>query len=253
MNNKSNQFLLFMSLWFDQVKKGLLLSMVPPDYRDYDTCLLAVKNDPMMLSSVPNELRNSEICKIAARGNPNTINLVSDDLQPEIYLFSRQYNCTMTIYPYTLLRNEELIDLAVADNGLLLQFIPERLKTPELCKKAVSNKGTALRHVPMDRRTSELCLLAVSESSNALKFVPDEIKDRKLCITALRPYNWTSALYIPTCLEEDEYIKWLMYGSNNYPLQLWASHVIRNWVLKWLYRPSGERVKRMFYSACNNT
>ena len=62
-------------------------------------------------------------------------------------------------------------------DGLALEFVPERLKTPALCEVAVRQNGWALEFVPGALRTQELCLDAVRDAGQALQFVPEKLKD----------------------------------------------------------------------------
>ena len=44
---------------------------------------------------------------------------------------------------------------AVKNDGLALEYVPEKLKTPEICSEAVKNYGIALRYVQEEPRTPE--------------------------------------------------------------------------------------------------
>jgi hypothetical protein len=64
--------------------------------------------------------------------------------------------------------------MAVQQNGMNLQFVPDRFITPELCLMAVQQNGMNLQFVPDRFITPELCETAVKQTPNALRFVKPE-------------------------------------------------------------------------------
>ena len=68
---------------------------------------------------------------------------------------------------------------------IILEYVPEKLKTPELCRAAIENSGWALRYVPEKLKTPELCLLAVQNEGHALQYVPEKLKTPELCLLAV--------------------------------------------------------------------
>ena len=71
------------------------------------------------------------------------------------------------------LKTPEICFAAVREDGVALQYVPDSLVTPELCKIAVQQDGWALQYVPESLRTPEICLAAVQQDGNALNLVPD--------------------------------------------------------------------------------
>jgi hypothetical protein len=59
---------------------------------------------------------------------------------------------------------------AVRQDGMALEDVPEKLKTPEICAEAVCGSGWALAFVPEALKTPELCL-AASRDARAEAFV----------------------------------------------------------------------------------
>lgn len=74
---------------------------------------------------------------------------------------------------------------AVKNNGMALDEVPMKLRTPELCMAALENAGQALAYVPERLKTLEMCKKAVKNSGWALDDVPDTYKTPEICRIAL--------------------------------------------------------------------
>ena len=62
---------------------------------------------------------------------------------------------------------------AVRQDGMALEDVPEKLKTPEICAEAVCGSGWALAFVPEALKTPELCLAAARDAgAEALVLMP---------------------------------------------------------------------------------
>ena len=101
------------------------------------------------------------------------------------------------------LRTPEICLAAVTQYGPALQYIPDALRTPELCLAAVNQNGWALQFVPDALRTPELCLAAVTEYGSALHFVPEALRTPELCLAAVTHYGITLH-YVPEALKTPE-------------------------------------------------
>jgi len=75
-------------------------------------------------------------------------------------------------------RYEEICKIAVSNNGVAIEYVPEELRTLEICKLAVSDMGIAIEDVPEEMRTLEICKIAVSNYRFAIQYVPDHLKDK---------------------------------------------------------------------------
>ena len=80
----------------------------------------------------------------------------------------------------------------VAQNGWMLQSIPEEHRTAELCRMAIDKAGvkvtntyTILDYIPKTLRTEEMCLRAVDRDGAAIRSVPEEVKTYEMCYRAI--------------------------------------------------------------------
>lgn len=100
----------------------------------------------------------------------------------------------------------DLCATAVRNNGLNLQYVPERFKDSQMCALAVSENGEALSDVPAAILTGaegyEICLMAVGSdvSGRVLTAVPSEYlkgdRGRRLCMEAVS-YNGYAIRFVP--------------------------------------------------------
>jgi hypothetical protein len=97
----------------------------------------------------------------------------------------------------------ELCAEAVAQDGLVLRYVPRRFVTGELCTIAVAQNGLALLHVPRRLKTIELCSLAVTQTYLAFYYVPKRLKTVALCTIAVTQ-NGMVMLYVPERLKTVE-------------------------------------------------
>ena len=86
----------------------------------------------------------------------------------------------------------EMLMKVCANDGCALKHASKKLITPELCETAVKENGLSLQFVPEKIITAaekqwlaSIYKTAVSSNSQALKFVPDEFKSAELVETAL--------------------------------------------------------------------
>jgi ribosomal protein L12E/L44/L45/RPP1/RPP2 len=76
---------------------------------------------------------------------------------------------------------------AVRQDGMALEDVPEKLKTPEICAEAVCGSGWALAFVPEALKTPELCLAASRDArAEALVLMPA----RSACTAAALEAVW---------------------------------------------------------------
>ena len=110
----------------------------------------------------------------------------------------------------------DLCATAVRNNGLNLQYVPERFKDSQMCALAVSENGEALSDVPATILTGaegyKICLLAVRNdvSGRALTVVPSEYLKgdcgRRLCMEAVS-YNGYAIRFVPKRLLSKTLVK----------------------------------------------
>ncbi len=84
------------------------------------------------------------------------------------------------------IKTENEVIKTVRQDGMMLQHVPEALRTPAICATAVRQNGLALRWVPEDMKTPELCADAVCSTGWAVKHVPTNLLTEDLCLVAAR-------------------------------------------------------------------
>lgn len=110
----------------------------------------------------------------------------------------------------------------IQDEGCILPYLPESLKTNALCFAAVSVSGTDLEDVPNALKSKELCLAAVQENGEALQYVPDSLKTRELCFEAVKRRNF-ALKWVPEKLRTEEIC--LAAVAQGYRLNFLLPHV----------------------------
>lgn len=116
--------------------------------------------------------------------------------------------------------NSDICMKLLDNDGTLLQYVTEDIKTVELCKHAYDNNYEAIKYFPLTIFTDELCQfclktnykcfrllddslkskyvceIAVSIFGENLEFVPDHLKNKKICLSALKQ-NIRAQKYLP--------------------------------------------------------
>lgn len=110
----------------------------------------------------------------------------------------------------------EVCEVAVKNNGLNLEFVPEQYKDADMCMLAVQGEGDALKYAPdcilFGDRGYEICDMAVRKGFGgyALSFVPDRYLQGKvgksLCRAAVLS-NGYSIKYVPDHLITSDLVK----------------------------------------------
>jgi hypothetical protein len=102
-----------------------------------------------------------------------------------------------------MLKNDRAVCLAaVKQNGLVLRYVPDSLRTKEVSLAAVEQDGRALEYVPEALKTEDMCLAAVKEDGRALKYVPAALKTADMCLAAVKQDDW-ALRYVPEALKAD--------------------------------------------------
>jgi hypothetical protein len=95
---------------------------------------------------------------------------------------------------------------AVQEHGLMLEFVPEELRTYEICLAAVQahphRSGCLLRFVPEELRTYEICLAAVQKDGFSLQFVPEKLRTYEICLAAVQAHPHRSGCLLRFVPEE---------------------------------------------------
>ena len=164
------------------VKEWNTLTNVPDEFRIYEMYLLVIAKHSFYIKTMPKEFLTRDIFIRVLSDNKNskylddvptemfTEEFISDVIQinPNIILDIRGEYLTDKLWARAIQKNgiliehiiydknictEELIEMAVENNGLALQFINP--KTEILCKKAFANTPYAIQYIPDP--TNEMC------------------------------------------------------------------------------------------------
>ncbi len=127
--------------------------------------MTAVQSDGRALEFVPAEFRTAELCRIAVRSHW----LALKDVPPT-------------------LKTEGLCLAAVQSDARAFMACTQA-RTPAICMAAVRQDGMLLEHVPDAMKTAELCMVAVKQNGIAVKFVPDRLKTLELCTATMKQHN----------------------------------------------------------------
>ncbi len=129
------------------IKKNFyLMKYVPNDMIDFDFCMEVIKLNPDFISEVPMEIINYDLWTEAIKGNGYLIEHVINDKDL----------CT-----------DEFIEMALASNGLALQFIED--KTPKFCAIAFENTPFAIRFIPDP--SDEMCDKALERDKTIFSLI----------------------------------------------------------------------------------
>jgi hypothetical protein len=96
-----------------------------------------------------------------------------------------------------------LFSIVLGQNGNLLKYIPNPLRSPQICEAAVKQNGNALKHVPLEQRTKEICEFAIKQSVSALEFSPENSLTKELCKVAVEK-EALLLRYVPYTLRSPE-------------------------------------------------
>lgn len=121
------------------------ISQVPKKFRDYQMYYATIKANGRKIQNVPINHMTYEICYESVKQNikPNS-NL---HMIPSYHKDFNLCKCAL-------------------ENGCLLSDVPPSIKNQELIKIAVENNGNNLKYLTKDEKTYDLCLLAVKNIFN---------------------------------------------------------------------------------------
>ena len=203
---------------------GEALEYVPRKLRTKEMCKIAVFQNGAALRYVPEHLRTAAFCRIALEQNGEALSYVPKALHteemhriavgqaglalvavPDVFLTGRriwklfgmqQRLCAQRKYA------EEICRIAVMQNGKILEYIPQDLRTEEICRIAVAQNGEALKHVPEALRTQDLCRIAVARDGWYLWAVPETLRTEDLCGIAVAE-NGRALSHVPQKLRTE--------------------------------------------------
>jgi Domain of unknown function (DUF4116) len=127
--------------------------------------------------------------------NKETVRTRWNEFKPLLDWMLKQNGMTLQFVPEKH-RTPELYHLAVEQNGLALQHVHKNKRTPELCRLAIEQDGRALQYVPQEHRTPELCRIAIEQNGRVLKDIPETQINHELCRLAVEQ-NGFALVYVP--------------------------------------------------------
>uniref|UniRef100_A0A6C0H918 DUF4116 domain-containing protein n=1 Tax=viral metagenome TaxID=1070528 RepID=A0A6C0H918_9ZZZZ len=102
--------------------------------------------------------------------------------------------------------NVELVDIAVSQNGLALEYASENLKNnKEIVKKAVTLDGLALEYASEKlKNDEEIVKKAVTQNGLALEYASEKLKNEKKIVTEAVTNNGLALEYVSSELQKDK-------------------------------------------------
>jgi len=176
---------------------SLTPSVRVPKNQIEELCKLAVQRNGLALRYVKKQYHTYSICCIAVQQNGKAIQYVRYSSFPE-NLIEKLHNMAVRQNGLVLdlisekYKTYDFCKLAVQENGLALRFVKEQFLTAssllEICKLAVQQNGLALEYVKEQNPSSllEICKLAVQQNGWALKFIKEENQTEEICILAVQ-------------------------------------------------------------------
>lgn len=131
---------------------------VPPEIRNYELCLFAVKTNGALLKVIEARFRDFDMCKAAFSSGGADLADVPD-------VFLRDANFWL---------------------GVALKHIPDAYKTYDLCLNNVRKCGNYLQYVPEAMRDAIMSKAAIAENPWTCRFVPEKYHNQDFFIDAYR-------------------------------------------------------------------
>ncbi|GHV60086.1 hypothetical protein AGMMS49587_00430 [Spirochaetia bacterium] len=160
--------------------------------------LAAIELSGYVFKFMPENLKTADFCRDAIVTNVHNFEYVPEAIKQSknakgipFYHIAVKWNGLVLDHIPENLRTPELYRAAVQSNDFDLEYLPDSLSTPELYLAAVQESGDALMDVPEEFKTAELCLAAVMQNDGALKHVPEALKATVLTKLEKRGYDKT--------------------------------------------------------------
>eukprot|EP01088_Endostelium_zonatum_P001764 TRINITY_DN12115_c0_g1_i1.p1 TRINITY_DN12115_c0_g1~~TRINITY_DN12115_c0_g1_i1.p1 ORF type:complete len:452 (+),score=31.35 TRINITY_DN12115_c0_g1_i1:20-1375(+) len=185
------------------MKDGLALQYVSSDRMKEKLSEVAVAQNGLALEHVYFSCLGPKLCELAVRQNGKAIQFVKPELKsPMLRRAALEQNGKVIKYIYNPTR-EELI-IAVNQNPMSLEFIPEIHQTEELCRIAVKQNPLALEYVSKSLMTDDLRNIALEQPRPRIR--PEkEVREggTKELWTRIIAYNLESQVDCPLFMKND--------------------------------------------------
>jgi len=147
----------------------------------HDLCRETVAKDGKTLEYVPRALRDYEMCLIAIKNHGDAYAFVPEHLKNALYSEAVDNDCCAFHLVPEEQRTYEMYYKFIELDGSNLKFVPDKFLDYEMYLAAVKSKWSIIAQVPESMRDYQLCITAIQANSSATSFVP-----RKF--SSLRPY-----------------------------------------------------------------
>lgn len=207
-------------------KNGMLLDIIPEQYRDEELSDAAVKQNPEALEYVPTTLPNYiSIAQNAINKDSDMIAYVPKELRSQIELhydkiqphqrdrnmwFNLIYNGVEKLkdVPKQFLDNEMILAAIRQDPDVITSHIipkdknGKKMLTYEMYLAAVSRKGALIKEVPPEFKDEKMYIAAVKLGKASLSVVPTNLRDRNMWSYAVTN-NGLIIQYAPDNIKND--------------------------------------------------
>ena len=112
--------------------------------------MIVLVEDLLILHDIKMEKRTKSLCLIAVYFNPENIQYVPDEFQKELSAYAVKRDPKTLQYVKIEYKTERMCTLAVLEDGLLLRFVPDNLKTIDICLFACQNNVKAIRYASQE-------------------------------------------------------------------------------------------------------
>ena len=183
---------------------GAKLRYMPHALITRDTAMAALRKTVSNAKDVPADLWTREMAEMAVGQDGSALAGVPDAMHDEALLIlaavtSKIPRAAAVQNARADLLTPELRATLVEGNPYCLLGFPDEHKTLAMCLMAVQEEALTFQYVPEAMQTKEMCLAAVRQNSQALKFVRRDLVDEEIVLETLKGAG---------CLTGDAVIVW---------------------------------------------
>eukprot|EP01080_Neovahlkampfia_damariscottae_P011996 gene11996-5396_t len=214
------------------------LKYLPKNMKENQDLILKIlceSNQPEMLKYVsPKLLENKKFVVKLININPHSLKYVSKFLQGDVEILKLCLDKDpLTLEIISTLNDIKvdrlLIESCVKENGMLLEFVPEKMKSEKsILLSAVKNNAMSLKFVPENLKDDlEIIQECLEQNINSFQFFSDSLKSDECFVEKILKQNGTMLKFVDESLKDDEALASIAIHQNACSLQF-ASDKIRN-------------------------
>lgn len=183
------------------------LKLVPDRFKDYELCLMAVREFAGSLEFVPEEHKTEELCRDAF----SFVHINENKLDTE----------KLPLYVPEKFFNKEFCRFIVNRIPGCFQYLPDKFKTPDLCLIFLNGHPGNMKDLPDRLLTEEVCIALLkmegSDSAlNVLKNIPTRLRSLAVCMEAVK-LNGDALDSVPKKFKTNEELLEMAYKKSQYP------------------------------------